>query len=148
VSASHASVLNSWKEIAAFLGRGVRTVQRWEHLGLPVHRPKGKDRSAVLAFPDELNQWLAGTPIRFNGQGDGHADGNNATALLELARELQALGEQLAVRLDPKKRPDAEKLVIAVRQVISRLELTDGNGSGQSHAGRPQLVPNHNGSAA
>src|ERR1041385_1511743 len=31
--------LDSWKAIAAYLGRGVRTVQRWEREeGLPVHR--------------------------------------------------------------------------------------------------------------
>ena len=59
------NILNSWKEIANYLGRGVRTVQRWERdLGLPVHRPKGKDRSAVLAFPEELNAWLQQTPVR------------------------------------------------------------------------------------
>ena len=59
------NILNSWKEIASYLGRGVRTVQRWERdLGLPVHRPKGKDRSAVLAFPEELDQWLQKTPVR------------------------------------------------------------------------------------
>ena len=58
-------ILNSWKEIANYLGRGVRTVQRWERdLGLPVHRPKGKDRSAVLAFPQELDNWLRQTPVR------------------------------------------------------------------------------------
>lgn len=58
-------VLNSWKEIAAYMGRGVRTVQRWEHdLQLPVHRPKGRDRSAVLAFPNELDYWLQQTPVR------------------------------------------------------------------------------------
>jgi hypothetical protein len=63
-------VLNSWKEIAGYLGRGVRTVQRWErHLGLPVHRPKGKNRSAVLAFPSELDNWLRNTPLRENVEG-------------------------------------------------------------------------------
>ena len=31
--------LNGWKEIAVFLGKGVRTVQRWERdHGLPIHR--------------------------------------------------------------------------------------------------------------
>jgi len=42
--------LNSWKEIATYLSRGVRTVQRWEReLKLPVHRiGKGK-RSPVYA---------------------------------------------------------------------------------------------------
>lgn len=54
-----ANVLNSWKEIAHYLGRGVRTVQRWERdLGLPVRRPRGRSRSAVIAIPSELDQWL------------------------------------------------------------------------------------------
>jgi len=58
-------ILNSWKEIASYLGRGVRTVQRWEaHLGLPVHRPSGRDHSAVLAFSNELDQWLDSRPVR------------------------------------------------------------------------------------
>jgi hypothetical protein len=58
-------VLNSWKEIAAYLGRGVRTVQRWEHdLALPVRRPRGKDRSAVIALKSDLDKWLQDTPHR------------------------------------------------------------------------------------
>ncbi|PYT73396.1 MAG: hypothetical protein DMG42_12615 [Acidobacteria bacterium] len=33
------NLLDSWKEIAAYLDREVRTVQRWEKKeGLPVHR--------------------------------------------------------------------------------------------------------------
>lgn len=51
-------VLGSWKEIANFLGKGVRTVQRWErYSGLPVHRPSGSSKGVVLAFPPELEQW-------------------------------------------------------------------------------------------
>lgn len=51
--------LNSWKEIASYLDRGVRTVQRWEReLQLPVHRiGKGK-RSPVYSTSTELNFWL------------------------------------------------------------------------------------------
>jgi hypothetical protein len=50
-------VLTSWKEIAAYLGKGVRTVQRWEtELGLPVRRP-GSERHIVLALPTELDDW-------------------------------------------------------------------------------------------
>lgn len=53
------NVLNSWKEISSYIGRGVRTVQRWESLyGLPVHRPAGRDRSAVYALRDEIDAWL------------------------------------------------------------------------------------------
>src|SRR5437763_12449674 len=52
-------LLNSWKEIALYLNRGVRTVQRWEsELGLPVRRPRGKERSAVVAIPGELDTWV------------------------------------------------------------------------------------------
>jgi len=55
-----ARVLNSWKEIAAYLGKGVRTVQRWEQtLGLPVKRPNGAGKDSVFASTDELDQWLA-----------------------------------------------------------------------------------------
>src|SRR3954469_17053882 len=33
-------VLNGWKEISDYIGRGVRTVQRWElQFELPIHRP-------------------------------------------------------------------------------------------------------------
>jgi hypothetical protein len=59
-----ASVLHSWKDIASYVGRGVRTVQRWEHdYGLPVHRPNQRERSAVLAFPEEIKAWLHHTPV-------------------------------------------------------------------------------------
>jgi hypothetical protein len=59
--ATNPEVLNSWKEVAAYLGRGIRTVQRWEReLGLPVRRPRGKSRSAVIAFKTELDRWLRG----------------------------------------------------------------------------------------
>jgi len=51
-------VLGSWKEIANYLGKGVRTVQRWERCsGLPVHRPSGSSKGVVLAFPAELDKW-------------------------------------------------------------------------------------------
>jgi len=52
-------MLNSWKEIASYLDRGVRTVQRWEReLQLPVHRiGKGK-RSPVYAITTELKLWI------------------------------------------------------------------------------------------
>lgn len=52
------SVLSSWKEIAQYLGKGVRTVQRWERqMSLPVHRPPGSNKGVVLAYTDELDRW-------------------------------------------------------------------------------------------
>jgi DNA-binding transcriptional regulator YiaG len=49
--------LTSWKEIAAYLGKGVRTVQRWEReLALPVARVDGSTR--VIANCHEIDEWL------------------------------------------------------------------------------------------
>ena len=63
-------VLTSWKEIAAYLGKGVRTVQRWEsELDLPVRRP-GSERHIVLAFPAELEEWARQQHSRRDGQSD------------------------------------------------------------------------------
>jgi hypothetical protein len=50
--------LDSWKEIASYLGRGVRTVQRWEREeGLPVHRLGHAKRGSVYADRRELMVW-------------------------------------------------------------------------------------------
>jgi hypothetical protein len=55
-----AKVLSSWKEIAAYLSKGVRTVQRWEEqFGLPVSRPTKAQKGFVLASTDKLDRWLA-----------------------------------------------------------------------------------------
>jgi hypothetical protein len=57
--------LSGWKDIAAYLGKGVRTVQRYERdLGLPVRRPAGKNRAAVVATKAELDAWVGASPIR------------------------------------------------------------------------------------
>jgi len=48
----------SWKDIAAFFDRDVRTVQRWEKdERLPVHRHPHHNRSSVYAYPSALERW-------------------------------------------------------------------------------------------
>ena len=50
--------LDSWKEIAAYLGRGIRTVQRWEREeGLPIHRLVHEKRGSIYARRQELAAW-------------------------------------------------------------------------------------------
>lgn len=50
--------LESWKEIADYLRRDVRTVQRWEKVeGLPVHRHFHERRGSPYAFRTELDSW-------------------------------------------------------------------------------------------
>lgn len=59
------NLLSSWKEIAGFMGKGVRTVQRWEkQLALPVHRPAGGLRHVVFAKTDELMAWMSSDRAR------------------------------------------------------------------------------------
>jgi len=50
--------LDSWKDIASYLGREVRTVQGWEKTeGLPVHRHQHARQGSVYAFKSELDVW-------------------------------------------------------------------------------------------
>ncbi len=50
--------LESWGEIASYLRREIRTVQRWErNLGLPIHRLSVGKQSSVYAYPSELDKW-------------------------------------------------------------------------------------------
>lgn len=52
--------LDSWKEIAVYLKRGARTVQRWEReAGLPVHRLQHDRLGTVYAYRSELDRWWA-----------------------------------------------------------------------------------------
>lgn len=51
--------LETWKQIAGFFGKEVRTVQRWEKtLGLPVHRYRNAKQDSVYAFEHQLQTWL------------------------------------------------------------------------------------------
>jgi len=57
---THSVVLTCWKDIAHYLGKGVRTVQRGEqNFGLPVRRPLGaRHKTSVVAHPHDLDTWL------------------------------------------------------------------------------------------
>jgi len=60
-------ILNGWKEIASHLGKGVRTVQRYEReLGLPIRRPAGKFTGSVMATRAELDAWVSASPVRLS----------------------------------------------------------------------------------
>lgn len=50
--------LESWKEVALYLNRSVRTVRRWEEKeNLPVHRLHHDKRGSVYAYRWELDEW-------------------------------------------------------------------------------------------
>jgi hypothetical protein len=54
----NAERLDTWKEIACYLNRNVRTVQRWEAVeSMPVHRHLHAKSGSVHAFMSELEAW-------------------------------------------------------------------------------------------
>jgi hypothetical protein len=116
-------ILNGWKEISNHIERGVRTAQRWEvFLGMPVHRPAQKNRSAVVAFTDELDGWISRALL---GMPDADCDvgkeslirlHDNMSSLArhtsELESQTKALQEQLR-----------QSLAIHHRRMASRLRV-------------------------
>ncbi len=55
--------LESWKAIASYLNRSVRTVRRWEEReDLPVHRHRHAKGSSVFAYRSELDAWRDRAP--------------------------------------------------------------------------------------
>jgi len=78
--------LDSWKEIATYLKRSVRTVRRWERQeGLPVHRHRHHMQATVYAFVPEIDKWLE--EHRMKGSADGVAATIAAQPFLEHGSE-------------------------------------------------------------
>jgi TolB-like protein/Tfp pilus assembly protein PilF len=72
--------LESWKEIAAYLGRDVTTVRRWERReGLPVHRILHSKLGSVYAYATELDAWR-------DGRAAAATDVADADPVLDIAR--------------------------------------------------------------
>lgn len=70
----HGDRLDSWKEIAAYVGRDVRTVIRWEQRGgLPVYRVPVGQRQAVYAYRREIDAWLSGGAVAFGPENQSDA---------------------------------------------------------------------------
>ncbi len=76
--------LESWKEIAAFLGRGVRTVQRWEEVeGLPVHRHVHGKGGTVFGLKSEIQEWYARREIAPTTDAGASVDAPSVVARIE-----------------------------------------------------------------
>src|SRR5947209_3788575 len=93
--------LNSWKEVAQFLGRSVRTVQRWERdFGLPVRRPSGHDKAAIVAMPTELKAWVRRAPSQRDTVRSDHHERfqrlrSNTQLLLQRTQNLAEMAKRL-----------------------------------------------------
>lgn len=94
-SARDADLLDGWKDIADYLGKSVRTAQRWKaEFGLPVHHLGGRDGEGVYAFRSEIDRWRrpsasqsgagpseSADPESQPGHGDSQADGRRPAGL-------------------------------------------------------------------
>jgi hypothetical protein len=92
----HPTVLSSWKDIAHYAGKGVRTVQRWDRdFGLPVRRPVGSlKKSQVLLYPCDLDAWLAQRALQHRLKGEAaptHRPGLRSSRLAETIRTAKGL---------------------------------------------------------
>jgi TolB-like protein len=93
MNASQADRLDSWKEIAAYLHRSVRTVRRWEATeGLPVHRHMHQVQGSVYAYKSEIDGWREGgsrrggpPPARAVPAGDAASAHDTSIAVLPFA---------------------------------------------------------------
>jgi hypothetical protein len=116
------AVLSSWKDIARYMGKGVRTVQRWEHhLGLPVRRPNGvSHKSAVLLDRSDLDAWLA---TRFSARGAGRDSAAKGTGLSDSARNALREGIRKARALRDTNHALTQEICESVRLLTERCDL-------------------------
>jgi hypothetical protein len=129
-------ILNGWKEISNHIKRGVRTAQRWEALlGMPVHRPSLKDRSAVIAFSDELDRWISRLS---NGEShDMLARVENSAKILtchtaEVELQTRGLEKQVARALAVFRRKAAWSTHTPVRPATERAAMLSFRSNGDA----------------
>jgi hypothetical protein len=118
--AGRAETLVGWKEIANYLGKGVRSVQRYEReLAMPIHRPAGKRAAAVFASKAELDRWLKDGPIRQSFQ-TGERTNKLRADFLQVDSEfaLTYSGIALQTRDDDKRRRTTQKARSAYDAII------------------------------
>ena len=123
-------VLHSWKEISGYTGRGVRTIQRYEtQFGFPIHRPAGSPRSAVLAFSDEIDGWLAGTPKRLD-------QATNGSSVVHGEHTLRMHSVFLKAKLGQERAQSVCARLLATKALIEQLT----NSLQRSRARRAEVV--------
>ena len=114
--------LDSWKEIADYLARDVRTVRRWEReRSLPVHRMPGGGRAVVYAFRSEIDGWLRHQEGSVSANGNGRAGAGALSAALGPAAVISGI---LTTAVPAGRTADSElslqsDSLIGPRQVVS-----------------------------
>jgi len=111
--------LESWGEIAAYLRREIRTVQRWErYQGLPIRRLQIGKLGSVYAFRSELDKWYRERqPPAENGDEDAEKSANGEVAAhvaVSTEREEEKSNGQTSGGQAPPLRPRITRLHITI----------------------------------
>jgi hypothetical protein len=92
-------ILSGWKDIAKYLRRGIRTVQRWEReYDFPVRRTHVGPKSTVLAVPAEIDAWVRARDFQKNAHGR-----TERMLLLQSLKELRAENQELRRLLEAER---------------------------------------------
>lgn len=135
-------LLNGWKDIACYLGKGVRTAQRYEReLGLPVRRPAHKGRSVVLAARAELDAWVQASPLTDVGLRVTHYEASSV--LLDALRKGVAQAGQLQADM-LRLKDELHEAVTVLRETV-RSVRTEAHGE-IARDNRPIRLPFEGGS--
>ena len=133
INPARLDILNGWKEIANYLGKGVRSVQRYERdLGLPVHRISGRSASAVLAIKAELDHWINSTRVRLN-EGTARKSTDQANRLgvdfLQVDSEIALTFSSMALETNDKEKKiratqTARRAYESIMRLSKKIEFT------------------------
>ena len=123
-------LVSGWKEIAAYLGKGVRTVQRYESmLGLPVRHPTGIASGSVIATKVELDAWVAASPFR------------ESLMLTQIDRDRSHALRELRMLTAETRRLRSETVRLR-KALFSAVEMLQSN-LRAALTGRDETSPNH-----
>jgi hypothetical protein len=112
-------VLSGWKDIANYLGKGVRTVQRYEReLSLPIRRPSRNARGSVMATQSELKSWVTACQLIERSQSRVASELPSCTALKNQIIELKRLREQTK-----ELRAEMRASCMALRETVRRIQM-------------------------
>jgi predicted DNA-binding transcriptional regulator AlpA len=138
-SSEDSAVLSSWKDIARYLGKGVRTVQRWErHLGLPVRRPIGaSQKSAVVLYRSDVDAWLA---TRFSAR-TPQRDRDSGNQSFLSARSTLREGMLKARELRNANQKLTEQINASIRLLNERCALLSAQGMREPWRSGPATLP-------
>ena len=133
----HRSILTSWKEIARYVGKSVRTVQRWEReSGFPVRRAKPGRKSSLLALPREIDLWVQSQ--RLSGERAGSEELERTTGMPCEHARMRSVMLFLQHPTGPGQ-PRRVVLAVSCDRCGAKFRFTDGPGLLRFNGDRTEL---------